>query len=497
MKTWTYLLCGALCLYGADAANDPNAGSWKTIVLSSVSEIPVPEPAPVTDASYQAELAALKDAQAHATEAQMETVKHWNRGGVMRWTELMLELVAKYGLPPAPRADGTYPVPDASNPLADPAFPFANPPYAARAYSYVSVAQYEALKVAWHYKFLYNRPRPSATDSEVRLALPSLDMPSYPSEDAVVAAVSSAILQFMFPASVDRIRARAAEHEQAALLSGRATSSDIEAGKALGQAVAARMLQRARTDGMGQAGGNTALWQSMADAVAARGEVAWRSLESPPRPPMLPNFGRVLTWMMTPAEIVAERSGPPPSTSSEAMRRELEEVRVTAERLTRRQLAIAAKWADGAGTPTPPGRWNLIAMPYIVDANWSEVRQARAFALLNMALHDSAVACWDTKFHYYNPRPTQMDPRIRTSIGLPNFPAYVSGHSTFSSAGAEVLSYLFPHGAGSFQADRDEAAISRLYAAIHYRADIEVGKQLGSKVGQYTVRFAQADGADQ
>ena len=43
---------------------------------------------------------------------------------------------------------------------------------------------------------------------------------------------------------------------------------------------------------------------------------------------------------------------------------------------------------------------------------------------------------------------------------------------------------------------RDEAAISRLYAAIHYRADIETGKVVGERVGGYTVAFARQDGAE-
>ena len=70
------------------------------------------------------------------------------------------------------------------------------------------------------------------------------------------------------------------------------------------------------------------------------------------------------------------------------------------------------------------------------------MRAARLFALLNMAMHDAAVATWDTKFAYYNPRPSQLDPSIRTLLGLPNFPSYISGHSTFSAAAAEVLAYV-------------------------------------------------------
>lgn len=138
----------------------------------------------------------------------------------------------------------------------------------------------------------------------------------------------------------------------------------------------------------------------------------------------------------------------------------------------------------------------FLALPYVREARLGEVRAARAFALLNMSLHDAAVGCWDAKFAYYNPRPTQLDTTIRTGIGLPNFPSYTSGHSTFSAAAAEVLSYLFPNGTADFEAQKDEAAISRLYGGIHYRTDIEVGKEHGKRIGGYTVRFARHDGAD-
>ena len=211
---------------------------------------------------------------------------------------------------------------------------------------------------------------------------------------------------------------------------------------------------------------------------------------------MLPLFGRVKAWMMTPDDIVAERPGPPPSASSGLMAKDLAEVKAVVRHLTREQLAIATKWADGVSSPTPPGHWVFLAMPYVREARFSEVRAARTFALLNMSLHDAAVGCWDTKFTYYNARPSQLDPAIRTGIGLPNFPSYTSGHSTFSAAAAEVLSYLFPNGTADFEAQKEEAAISRLYGGIHYRTDIEVGKDHGKRIGGYTVRFAMHDGAD-
>lgn len=480
----------------AAQSTDANAGGWRMIVLTAATQIPVAAPAPVTDAGYQAELASIKTAQVQLTADQQKSIDYWSSGGVMRWNQIMIELVAAADLPPEPNPDGTYPAPDPNNPFAFPQFPFANPPYASRAYSYVSVAQYEALKVAWYYKYLYNRPSPSKVDGGIRALMPATDLPAYPSEDAVVAGVTAQLLKLLFPTAAAQIAQKADEQQQAAMLSGRAAASDIAAGLALGQAVAAVFAARASSDGMKAAAGSPAQWQALADAAVARGEIPWKSQESPPRPPMLPFFGKVKAWMMTPADIVNERPGPPPSTSSTQMAQETAEVKRSVDNVTRDQLAIAYKWNDGASSPTPPGHWNLIAAPYIAQAQLSEVRTARTFALLNMALHDAAVGCWDAKYTYFNPRAVQLDRTIKTIIGLPNFPSYTSGHSTFSAAAAEVLSYLFPSGAAYFDAQKEEAAISRLYAGIHYRSDIEVGKAHGKRIADYTVRFAQQDGAD-
>ena len=478
------------------ASADAAAGTWKMIVLSAPTQIPVAPPAAAGSEAYAAELAAIKSAQAGLTDAQRENIDYWAGGGVLRWNQVLRELVARYNLPPAPRADGTYPVPDSTNPFSDPQFPFANPPYAARAYAYVTVAQYEALKSAWYYKHQYNRPAPSQVDSGVKALLPSSGVPAYPSEDAVLSGVTAEMLKLLFPAAVEEITRKAASQREAALLGGRAVASDVAAGLALGNAVATAVSARAAGDGMRNAVGTPAQWAAYAAAAEARGEIAWKSLEDPVRPPMLPNFGKVQAWMMTPTDVVAERAPAPPATSSAQMQSELAEVKRTSESLTNEQLAIAQFWNDGAGTPTPPGHWNDIASEQLSRSGWSEVRQARALALLNMAMEDAAIVCWETKFFYFNPRPSQLDPSIRTRIGLPNFPSYISGHSSFSAAAAVVLSHLFPAQASGFEAKRDEAGISRLYGAIHYRSDIEAGKDCGTRVGGYTVAFARQDGAD-
>jgi len=260
--------------------------------------------------------------------------------------------------------------------------------------------------------------------------------------------------------------------------------------------VATAFVARAGSDGMRTAGGSPAIWAAMAAGATARGEIPWKSMDVPARPPMLPLFGNVRAWMMTPADIVRERPGPPPSTSSELMAREVAEVRRYVDSGTREELAIANFWADGPSTPTPPGHWNFIAQPYVRKAEMSEVRAARTFALLNMALHDAAVGCWETKYFYFNPRPSHLNPELKSIIGLPNFPSYTSGHSTFSGTAAEVLSYVFPSGAPDFERQKEEASISRLYGGIHYRTDLEVGKAHGKRIGGYSVSFARTDGAD-
>jgi membrane-associated phospholipid phosphatase len=475
---------------------DAGAGAWKMITLTGPTQFAVPAPGQVGGLDYRAELSAIKAAQSRLSADDRRAIDYWSRGGVLRWNEILLQLVARFNLPPAPNADDSYPVPDANNPFADPRFPFANPPYAARAYSYVTAAQFDALKAAWYYKYLYNRPAPAKVDPGVKMLMPVTDLPAYPSEDAVMSGVNVELLKLLFPAAVEEITLKGAQQRRAALLSGKATASDIAAGLALGQAVATVFVARAGADGMRAAGGTPAQWQALEAAAVARGEIAWHSMDLPPRPPMLPFFGNVRAWMMTPEDIVRERPAPPPSTSSTLMARELSEVRRHVDDGTRAELAIANKWADGPSTPTPPGHWNFLVAPYVQNARFSEVRAARAFAMLDMALHDAAVGCWDTKYFYFNPRPSQLDPDLKTVIGLPNFPSFTSGHSTFSGAAAEVLSYLFPSERETFEALKEEASISRLYGGIHYRSDLEEGKAHGKRIAGYTLRFAQTDGAD-
>ena len=199
---------------------------------------------------------------------------------------------------------------------------------------------------------------------------------------------------------------------------------------------------------------------------------------------------------MTPEMVVASRPVPPPSTKSEQFAKELAEVKRYGQNATRKNMQIVTFWADGVGTYTPPGHWNAIASETFVALNYSEVRWARNLALLNIAMMDAAISCWDAKYTYFNPRPSQVDPSIKTLTGTPNFPSYVSGHSTFSGAASVVLSHLVPVKAQSFVAMAKEASDSRMFGCIHYRSDCEKGLELGEKVGGFAVARALIDGAE-
>ena len=78
--------------------------------------------------------------------------------------------------------------------------------------------------------------------------------------------------------------------------------------------------------------------------------------------------------------------------------------------------------------------------------------------------------------------------------GIPNFPAYISGHSTFSGAAATILGHFLPGRKQVYEDMAKEASMSRLVGGIHYRADCEMGMVVGKNVGNYAIQRALTDG---
>ncbi|HEV8355439.1 MAG TPA: vanadium-dependent haloperoxidase [Gemmatimonadales bacterium] len=169
--------------------------------------------------------------------------------------------------------------------------------------------------------------------------------------------------------------------------------------------------------------------------------------------------------------------------------------------LTDEQRLIALYWADNPGqTGTPTGHWLSIGSQMISQLQLPADRAAELFVLGTIAQADAFITAWNEKFRRELIRPytyirRYIDPNWRTVITTPAFPEYPSGHSGQSAAAAGVFTALlgpvafddstnlalghpvrrFP----SFQAAADEAAMSRLYAGIHYDMGNEGGKTLG------------------
>jgi hypothetical protein len=110
-----------------------------------------------------------------------------------------------------------------------------------------------------------------------------------------------------------------------------------------------------------------------------------------------------------------------------------------------------------------------------------------------IASDDSFIGCFEAKYHYLAPRPFQMDSNVDMLFLAPNHPSYPAAHGCGDGAAEAVLSYLFPSDATYFKERAEEGALSRLWAGIHFRSDLDAGLKLGRSVGQLTVEKAAHD----
>jgi hypothetical protein len=126
-----------------------------------------------------------------------------------------------------------------------------------------------------------------------------------------------------------------------------------------------------------------------------------------------------------------------------------------------------------------------------------------------MAIADAFISCWDEKYRSNLIRPETLinehiDENWKPVLQTPPFPEYTSGHSVVSGAASTILTDVFgenftfkddtelPYGLpirtfSSFREAADEAAISRMYGGIHYRAAVEIGVKQGRDLGSFVV----------
>jgi membrane-associated phospholipid phosphatase len=442
---------GYISTNASSADAGPLVGRWKTWVLASGSELRPAAPPADRSAQTAAELAELRQLQAQRSATTNTIIQYWNSGpATQRWTEITLSLIQR----------------DKVNPVR-----------AARILGCVHTALHDAVVATWDAKYAYRRRPPALIARDLRLAAAASNEPSYPSEHAAIAAAAAGMLSSLFPNDTADLAARAQEAGESRLLAGANYRSDVQAGFVLGEAIARKANARAAADG------STARYTG----TPPSGPGIWTGDN-----PLEPLAGTWKTWILTsPSQL---RPGPPPAFGSAQFLAELEEVKRISSNPTPAQRAVALFWADGAGTVTPPGHWFEIATDLIVRDRLSTPRAARLLGLLGATVADAAISCWDTKYHYWLLRPNQADPSIRTLVPTPPFPAYTSGHSTFSAASSEVLAAYFPKDAARLRYMAEEAALSRLYGGIHYRSDSEVGLQVGRRLGELAVQRDRMNG---
>jgi membrane-associated phospholipid phosphatase len=288
------------------------------------------------------------------------------------------------------------------------------------------------------------------------------------SQRGAVAGASAQVLSFFFPAA-------AAALEQRVIVEGETGPGNVHphftSGVATGRAAGNTIVERTKADHF------TAPWTG----TVPTGPGMWIANG----PPAGATLGGVTPYLLTSGSQF--RSPPPPAFNSPAFLTDLNEIKSIAMTRTPAQQAMAIYWNFPTGTFTPPGFWNLTTGNYIESHGLDERAATHAFALTSAAMMDALIGCWDAKYYYWTLRPSQADPSITLSFGLPNHPSYPSGHSCASAAAATVLAYLFPDRAAEVAGWVTDAGLSRMYAGIHYRFDIVAGKNLGDAVAQWAI----------
>src|SRR4029453_2891233 len=231
MRSMLLLVCLGVMAPPASSevvSGGPKVGQWKTWVLAAGNEIQGPAPPAETSDQTKAELAEMRQLQKERSPSVNTAIHYYNAvPATQRWHDLAFTLA---------RAEKQ------------------SPNRQARLSAILHTALHDAVIVTWTAKYQFNRKLPSQMAPDVTPVVPingavPAPEPSYPSEHAAIAGTAVGLLTAFFPKEEANLKATAAELGQTRLLMGVNYRSDIDAGFALGQAMAQKALARAATDG--------------------------------------------------------------------------------------------------------------------------------------------------------------------------------------------------------------------------------------------------------
>ncbi len=344
------------------------------------------------------------------------------------------------------------------------------------------------------------------------------DAPHRASQRAAAIQAAYAILKNLYPAQSAALTTR--RNASLAALASNERAEFISAGVTWGQTVADAVWASRLTDGFAPAPPPFIGVQGVAGTSAIG---FWR-----PTPPAnafgaTPQIATMTPWVLTrPSQF---RLPPPLALNSPEYATDLNELRVmgtlSGSLRTQDQSELALFWALNT-----PLAWDRIAAQLSAQRGLTLTENAHLFALLNLSMSDSLIACWDSKYRYVFWRPITAiragltpadadplwEPWLDSLTGTPAHPEYPSAHSSLSGAAAFILAAAFGEntdfsltsevrpGTRSFHSFSDataEIADARVFGGIHFRTSCVRANALGRAVADYVSRHAmRAPGDD-